>query len=115
MRTAAARTTTNEGPTRVLDPPAGPRFDGLADWYDAEVRRLPLTTTAAGALLPGYRHAAGTAMAPASTPHPARVGAHHLPLADLIEVFLGAGLTLRRIEEPGEDDYPFLLVLVLER
>jgi hypothetical protein len=30
-------------------------------------------------------------------------------------VFLGAGLTLRRIEEPGEDDYPFLLALVLER
>jgi hypothetical protein len=82
--TTAARTT--EGPTRALDPPAGPRYDGLADWYDAEVRRHP---------------------APGRRPPP--------PLADLIEVFLAAGLTLRRIEEPGEDDYPFLLALVLER
>jgi hypothetical protein len=30
-------------------------------------------------------------------------------------VFLGAGLTLRWIEEPGGDDYRFLLALVLER
>jgi hypothetical protein len=44
-----------------------------------------------------------------------RVGANHLPLADLVNAFLGAGLILRRLEEPGEDDYPFLMALVLER
>jgi hypothetical protein len=30
-------------------------------------------------------------------------------------LFLGAGLTLRRIEEPAEDDHPFPLALILER
>jgi SAM-dependent methyltransferase len=44
-----------------------------------------------------------------------RVGAHHLPLAGLVGAFLDAGLALVRLEEPGDDDYPFLLALVLER
>jgi SAM-dependent methyltransferase len=44
-----------------------------------------------------------------------RVGVNHLPLADLVGLFLDAGLSLRRLEEPGDDDYPFLLALVLER
>jgi SAM-dependent methyltransferase len=67
-------------------------------------------------LHPGYRargwHSHGPGFNAGIRP---RVGANHLPLADLVEVFLGAGLTLRRIEEPGQDDYPFLLALVLER
>jgi SAM-dependent methyltransferase len=67
-------------------------------------------------LHPGYRgrgwHDAGPGFNAGIRP---RVGVNHLPLADLVEVFLGAGLTLRRLEEPGDDDYPFLLALVLER
>src|SRR5688500_19059064 len=109
MRTAAARTTTTEGPTWVLDPPAGPRFDGLADWYAAEVRRLPLTTTAAGALLPGYQargwHSHGPGFNAASGPGRRPPPAPGRPDRGVPR----AGLTLRRIEEPGEDNYPFLL------
>lgn len=44
-----------------------------------------------------------------------RVGVHHLPLADLIGLALATGLTLTRLEEPGEDDYPFLIALQLQR
>jgi SAM-dependent methyltransferase len=67
-------------------------------------------------LHPGYRargwHGDGPGFNAGIRP---RVGVNHLPLADLVEGFLAAGLTLRRLEEPGDDDYPFLLALVLER
>jgi SAM-dependent methyltransferase len=67
-------------------------------------------------LHPGYRargwHADGPAFNGGIRD---RVGVHHLPLAELVGLFLDAGLTLRRLEEPGEDDYPLLLALVLER
>jgi hypothetical protein len=43
------------------------------------------------------------------------VGVHHLPLADLIGLALATGLTLTRLEEPGDDDYPFLIALQLQR
>jgi hypothetical protein len=35
-------------------------------------------------------------------------------LADLIGAALGAGLRLTRLEEPGEEDYPFLIGLQLQ-
>jgi SAM-dependent methyltransferase len=67
-------------------------------------------------LHPGYRargwHGRGPGFNAGIRP---RVGVNHLPLADLVGAFLGTGLTLRRLEEPGEDEYPFLLALVLER
>jgi SAM-dependent methyltransferase len=44
-----------------------------------------------------------------------RVGVNHLPLAALVGAFLASGLTLRRLEEPGDEDYPFLVALALER
>jgi SAM-dependent methyltransferase len=44
-----------------------------------------------------------------------RVGVNHLPLADLVDAFLATGLTLRRLEEPGDEDYPFLIALTLQR
>jgi SAM-dependent methyltransferase len=44
-----------------------------------------------------------------------RVGVNHLPLADLIGAFLATGLTLRGLEEPGDEDYPFLIALTLQR
>jgi SAM-dependent methyltransferase len=44
-----------------------------------------------------------------------RVGVNHLPLADLVGAFLAAGLTLTHLEEPGDEDYPFLIALTLQR
>ena len=43
------------------------------------------------------------------------VGVHHLPLADLVGAALATGLALIRLEEPGNDDYPFLIALQLRR
>jgi hypothetical protein len=67
-------------------------------------------------LHPGYRqrgwHHSGPGFGQGIRP---RVGIHHLPLADLIGVALGAGLALTRLEEPGKDDYPFLIALQLQR
>jgi SAM-dependent methyltransferase len=67
-------------------------------------------------LHPGYRargwHAHGPGFNAGIRP---RVGVHHLPLADLVDALLGAGLRLRRLEEPDDHDYPYLLGLVLER
>jgi SAM-dependent methyltransferase len=67
-------------------------------------------------LHPGYRqrgwHHAGPGFGTGIRP---RVGVHHLPLADLIGIVLGTGLTLTRLEEPGEEDYPFLIAIQLQR
>jgi SAM-dependent methyltransferase len=72
--------------------------------------------TGAQLLHPGYRrrgwHRGGPGFGQGIRP---RVGVHHLTLADLIGVALGTGLTLTRLEEPGEDDYPFLIALQLAR
>jgi len=40
---------------------------------------------------------------------------HHLPLADLIGAALGTRLTLTRLEEPGDEDYPMLIALQLAK
>jgi SAM-dependent methyltransferase len=67
-------------------------------------------------LHPGYRqrgwHHAGPGFGAGIRP---RVGVHHLPLADLIGLALGTGLTLTRLEEPGAEDYPYLIALQLQR
>jgi SAM-dependent methyltransferase len=77
------------------------------------VERRP---TGAHLLHPGYRergwHREGPGFGQGIRP---RVGVHHLPLADLIGVALGTGLTLTGLEEPGDDDYPFLIALQLQR
>jgi SAM-dependent methyltransferase len=77
------------------------------------VERRP---TGAHLLHPGYRdrgwYRAGPGFGQGIRP---RVGVHHLPLADLVGAALGAGLTLTRLEEPGDDDYPFLIALQLQR
>ena len=77
------------------------------------VERRP---TGAHLLHPGYRrrgwHQAGPGFGQGIRP---RVGVHHLPLADLVGAALGTGLALRRLEEPGEDDYPLFIALQLQR
>jgi hypothetical protein len=108
---AAGTATTTAATTTTTDrhPPAGrPRYDGLAGWYDAEIGGLALTPVAVGALSRLLGPGSGSGIRP-------RVGVNHLPLADLVGVFLNAGLTLRRLEKPGDDDYPVLLALALER
>jgi SAM-dependent methyltransferase len=67
-------------------------------------------------LHPGYRrrgwHHAGPEFGLGIRP---RVGVHHLSLADLIGVVLGTGLRLTRLEEPGDEGYPFLIALQLTK
>jgi SAM-dependent methyltransferase len=67
-------------------------------------------------LHPGYRrrgwHHAGPGFGQGIRP---RVGVHHLPLADLVGAALATGLALIRLEEPGDDDYPYLIALQLRR
>jgi SAM-dependent methyltransferase len=67
-------------------------------------------------LHPGYRERGWRSHGPGFGPgiRP-RVGVNHLPLADLIGAFLATGLTLRGLEEPGDEDYPFLIALTLQR
>lgn len=67
-------------------------------------------------LHPGYRKRGWTTAGPGfGHGIRPRVGVHHLPLADLVNAIIGSGLTLKRIEEPGEDDYPVMLGLVAQR
>ena len=67
-------------------------------------------------LHPGYRrrgwHYGGPGFGQGIRP---RVGVHHLTLADLIGAALATGLTVTRLEEPGDDDYPLLIALQLAK
>jgi SAM-dependent methyltransferase len=40
-----------------------------------------------------------------------RVGVNHVPLAELLNAVLAAGIRLEQVEEPKGDDYPLLLAL----
>jgi SAM-dependent methyltransferase len=40
-----------------------------------------------------------------------RVGVNHVPLAELLNTVLAAGIRLEQIEEPKGDDYPLLLAM----
>jgi SAM-dependent methyltransferase len=63
-------------------------------------------------LEPGYRRAGWWAQGPGfGTGIRPRVGAHHLPLAALLNAVLDAAIRIDRIEEPGDEDYPILLAL----
>jgi hypothetical protein len=42
------------------------------------------------------------------------IAVHHLAVADLVDVALATGITLTRLEEPG-DDHPFLIAFQLRR
>lgn len=67
-------------------------------------------------LHPGYRRRGWTSAGPGfGHGIRPRVGVNHLTLADFLQAILDSGLRLRRIEEPGQDDYPILISLVAER
>ncbi|MBA3365581.1 MAG: class I SAM-dependent methyltransferase [Actinobacteria bacterium] len=44
-----------------------------------------------------------------------RVGVNHLPLGAFLNAFVGAGLVLQRVDEPGEEDYPYLIAVEARR
>jgi SAM-dependent methyltransferase len=60
-----------------------------------------------------YRRAGRYEDAPGVSPQGlrAKVGATHLPLAELLQAFLDAGFTLERVEEPGARDFPIVIAL----
>ena len=43
------------------------------------------------------------------------VGTHHVPLAELLQTFVDAGLALDRFHEPGDGLYPRVLAVVGHR
>jgi SAM-dependent methyltransferase len=99
---------------RVLRPGGRLVFVGTHPCFVApHVQRSP---AGAHLLQPGYRrrgwHHRGPGFGHGIRP---RVGVNHLPLADLVGALLAGGLTLRQLREPGEEDYPLLLALSLER
>jgi SAM-dependent methyltransferase len=64
-------------------------------------------------LHPGYRETARYHEAPGITPDGlrAKVGASHLPLGLLVQMFLDAGFRLEHLEEPGDREYPYALAM----
>ncbi|HLY86769.1 MAG TPA: class I SAM-dependent methyltransferase [Gaiellaceae bacterium] len=80
------------GPHSVYDPERG-RPELHAGWY----RRAGRYDEA-----PGIWRSSGLRV---------RVGASHLPLGLFLQAFVDVGLTLERIEEPEEREYPFILGL----
>ena len=68
-------------------------------------------------LHPGYRDASYRTEAPGiwEAGVRAKVGAWHLPLGRFIQLFLDAGLTLERFEEPEGRDYPYIVALRARR
>jgi hypothetical protein len=43
------------------------------------------------------------------------VGGRHVPLAEFLNAFLGAGLRLTRVAEAGDEDYPTRIGVLVER
>jgi SAM-dependent methyltransferase len=67
-------------------------------------------------LFPGYRRTGWTDDAPGFGQGLRRIiGSHHVPLADLVNTLLGAGLRLERLEEPLGYDYPRVLGVAATR
>lgn len=66
---------------------------------------------------PVYREAGWHEGSPWWTTHGVRdrVGMRHVPLSDLINSFLGAGLRLSQVVEPGEDPVPMVLAMLVHR
>jgi SAM-dependent methyltransferase len=60
-----------------------------------------------------YRHSRRYEEAPGISPGGlrAKVGATHLPLAELLQSFLDAGFVLEQIEEPGSGEFPIAIAL----
>jgi SAM-dependent methyltransferase len=67
-------------------------------------------------LFSGYRQTGWTDDAPGFGEGLRReIGAWHLPLAELLNALLDAGLRLDRLEEPGEHEFPRILAVAATR
>jgi ubiquinone/menaquinone biosynthesis C-methylase UbiE len=68
---------------------------------------------AAAVLHPGYRDAGWQRLPPDPTSAKirSRVGINHLPLAGLLNAIVCSGLTIERVEEPGDADPPLFLAV----
>jgi SAM-dependent methyltransferase len=67
-------------------------------------------------LFPGYRSSGWTDDGPGfGQGLRRRVGMRHLPLAELLQCFAGAGLALERFEEPGEGVYPHVFAVACRK
>jgi hypothetical protein len=71
---------------------------------------------AAFVLHPGYRQRGWTSSGPGfGQGIRPRVGVNHQTLADVLNAIVRTGLTLKKVEEPGDEDYPILLGIAAER
>ena len=67
-------------------------------------------------LHPGYRRQGWTQSGPGfGHGIRPRVGVNHMTLAAFLQAIIDSGLTLTRVEEPGDDDYPLMLSFVAQR
>jgi hypothetical protein len=79
----------------------------------------PFSRTVSGMaprLFPGYRRVQRVYSGPGMG-HGlrSRVGTRHVPLAELLNAFMRAGLRLERVEEPGAEDFPRLFAISATR
>jgi len=67
-------------------------------------------------LHPGYRRRGWTRTGPGfGQGIRPRVGVNHQTLADFLNAILKSGLLLKEVDEPGDEDYPFLLGVAAQR
>jgi hypothetical protein len=94
---------------RVVQPGGSVAYVGTHPCFPHATARYP--GDAPPELFAGDRQTAGWSFSgPGRRPGPRRrVGAFHLPLAELLNAFADAGLRLETLSEPGPQDYPRLL------
>jgi SAM-dependent methyltransferase len=99
---------------RVVRPGGRVVYVGTHPCFVAPTSRYP--GEAPPQLFPGYRGVGWSADGPGlGDGLRRRVGAHHLPLADLLNAFPRAGLRIEAFSEPGPEDYPRLLAVGARR
>ncbi|TDO69629.1 hypothetical protein EV651_101674 [Kribbella sp. VKM Ac-2571] len=81
------------------------RYDGLAEWYDERIVHRTYRTVGWHPPAPWWGEGGIRE----------RLGMRHVPLADLLNAFADAGLTITRTVEPRTDPVPWVLALRAER
>jgi len=95
---------------RVVRPGGAIVFVGTHPCFVGPFSRYP--GVAPPQLFPGYRRTERTHTGPGlGNGLRRRVGVRHVPLAALINALLESGLEVKRVEEPGPEDYPRILAL----
>jgi SAM-dependent methyltransferase len=101
---------------RILEPAGRFVYLGLHPCFTGPFAPPP-RDDGARVIHPGYRQAGSQTTGPGVVDGglTSRVGFRHLPLADLLNCVLGAGLRLHRVEEGGNQALPDWLALVAGR